>query len=368
MPIPAPTPVPTYAPTAKPTPEPTSARAAGRRVPSFGKFCGSGTSSSDDDDSEATSGLSVSSGDLYYGMTTAAALSFDGELWGCLATFASKTVNSFVQSFWYPDKTSLTNYAATLRMIETYLRRDLLIYGRLQSEPGDSWSNVEGYSCYFETASCDWEDECASDDVADDIGASTSSLTIQRGWKDLNKVAITIYRDVWFDLTLTMDGDDLTCTVTYDNGYTASVSATDDTYSSGSYGVSLYRNEIIGGCYEYYFQDMTYTEISSSALTQGDDDAGASEGGRPLSDDDPNQATTPTRRAARTGGDPDGAVGHVGERSRRAKRPGPRRRAVRTTGAGRSRRRARSAPSRDAARPSGRRAGRSRSRRADPQA
>ena len=76
---------------------------------------------------------------------------------------------------------------------------------------------------------------------------------------DDNKVAITIYRDVWFDLTLTMDGDDLTCTVTYDNGYTASVSATDDTYSSGSYGVSLYRNEIIGGCYEYYFQDLTYT-------------------------------------------------------------------------------------------------------------
>ena len=159
-------------------------------------------------------------------------------------------------------------------------------------------------------ASCGWEDECASDDVADDIGASTSSLTIQRGWKDLNKVAITIYRDVWFDLTLTMDGDDLTCTVTYDNGYTASVSATDDTYSSGSYGVSLYRNEIIGGCYEYYFQDMTYTEISSSALTRGDDDAGASEGSRPLSDDDANQANDPDEESGPDeGSDPDEASG-----------------------------------------------------------
>merc|ERR1719231_490798 len=74
-----------------------------------------------------------------------------------------------------------------------------------------------------------------------------------------------------------MDGHDLTCTVAYDNGYTNTVTYSDSTYSSGSYGLGLYYGtEIDDQCEEYYFKDFTITDLSDgSALAPAGDDAAA---------------------------------------------------------------------------------------------
>ena len=40
-----------------------------------------------------------------------------------------------------------------------------------------------------------------------------------------------------------------------------------NTYSSGTYGMSLFRSAEDGGCYDFYFSDLSYTDLSSSALS-----------------------------------------------------------------------------------------------------
>ena len=86
----------------------------------------------------------------------------------------------------YPDLTSLTDYAVTLRGINTYIQRDFLIYGRLSEEPpATSWKLVDAYMCQFQTPICGYEASCtttADDDaecLVDDSTACTAEIQVQ---------------------------------------------------------------------------------------------------------------------------------------------------------------------------------------------
>lgn len=196
--------------------------------------------------------MDIASGGFYWDMTTAAD---SPELWGCLLTgqLVADTGN-IPDSFWYPSRTSLTDYSVTLRGIQTYLNRDLLLYGRITSAPPSTtvWNKIAGYSCQYKTQGTDYADD------TDDDG---SELRIYEYGEMIASVDLKIYRNVWFDFELTMDGSDITCAIKYDNGDSASVTATSSTYTSGSYGMALFRGYEEGGCYEYYFSSFTYSEL-----------------------------------------------------------------------------------------------------------
>ena len=178
----------------------------------------------------------------------------DGNTYGCL--LAGVPTSGTRNSLWAPGLTSMTDYSVTARALTTYLRRDILLYGRIAAAPQQSmWNKQDGYNCQFQTASAYWAD----------TDATTSTIELYDGTSYSTPVAdaaITLYRNEWFDLTLTMVGDQITCTLDYDNGESFSVSITSSLHSTGTYGVSLYASDQEGGCYNYYFSSLYWSDLS----------------------------------------------------------------------------------------------------------
>ena len=267
VPFPAPSPFPTYLPSIAPTPRPTYCwQPPDSECDDFGSFC-----DADDDGSE---GLVSVNGGWYWGLSTAAS----GTPTGCLLVGIEDL--SEPNSLWRSDLTSLTDFSVTLRGINTYIRRDFVLYGRLnEAPPATSWKIVDAYICQYQTPICEYADVCDNDDDAncdvDDLTSCTSTIELYDGTSTLTPVAttdVTFYRNVWFEMELEMVGRSISCTLTWDNGDSYEVSDRLNDYDSGSYGLSLYRSAEDGGCYDFYFESLTYEDLSDSATAIAADD------------------------------------------------------------------------------------------------
>ena len=218
-PFPAPSPFPTYLPSIAPTPRPTYCwQPPDSECDDFGSFC-----DADDDGSE---GLVSVNGGWYWGLSTAAS----GTPTGCLLVGIEDL--SEPNSLWRSDLTSLTDFSVTLRGINTYIRRDFVLYGRLnEAPPATSWKIVDAYICQYQTPICEYADVCDNDDDAncdvDDLTSCTSTIELYDGTSTLTPVAttdVTFYRNVWFEMELEMVGRSISCTLTWDNGDSYEVS------------------------------------------------------------------------------------------------------------------------------------------------
>ena len=71
----------------------------------------------------------------------------------------------------------MTDYSVTARALTTYLRRDILLYGRIVDAPQQSmWNKQDGYNCQYQTANCYWDDSCTSTSTIEPV--SYTHLTL----------------------------------------------------------------------------------------------------------------------------------------------------------------------------------------------